>query len=142
VDFYAAAAQVIPVFFLAMAFDSRSLMRLPTSYDAEADPLDPALWNSSQIIGTMYLVVLMACGEVSALVALSRNGTSSVIDALVWLGIVGGLLGVVLPVLDHQRILLKRHLKAVGGSGQVLFLGFVLICLIFLTATVIGWFAN
>lgn len=141
-DFYATAAQVIPTLFLAMAFESRALLRLPTSYDPGADPDDPARWNAAQIIGMLYFVALMACGELAALTALYRDAASDLTTALTWLGLVGGLLGVVLPVLGNRWRLLKQHLSSAGSWGQVLFLGFFLVCLLVLTGWVIGWFVN
>jgi hypothetical protein len=142
VDFYATAAQVIPTLFLAMAFESRALLRLPTSYNSEADPQDARWWNATQIVGMFYYVAAMACGEVSALIALYGDKGSGLTNGLTWLGLLGGLAGVVVPVLDHQWGLLRRHFRAVGLRGELPTLGFLLAGLAILTFSFLSWFAN
>ena len=142
-DFYATAAQVIPVFFLALAFESRALMRLPSSYSPGADPQNPAHWNASQIVGMLFFVVLMTCGEFAALLALYDGRATELMNALTWLGLAGGLAGVVLPVLAYQWDLLRRHFRTVGLDPiDVLVLLLVLGGLVLLTGKVIEGFVG
>lgn len=53
-DFYGAAAQVIPVLYLVMAFESRWLFRKPVRL---AD-LDPSEWAAHQIMLAIFLALL------------------------------------------------------------------------------------
>jgi hypothetical protein len=119
VDFYATAAQIIPVFFLAMAFESRALLRLPTSYDPKADPKDPRHWNAAQIVGILYFVILMTCGELAALLAVAMGRQNRFVEAFTWLGLVGGLAGVVGPILKYQWDFLTRHYRTAGMRGNI-----------------------
>lgn len=44
-DFYGAAAQVIPVLLLALIFENRMLLREPTPYWGDGE--DPSHWNAT-----------------------------------------------------------------------------------------------
>jgi hypothetical protein len=130
-DFYATAAQVIPVLYLAMAFESKALYRQPDSYDPEHKD-DPARWNASQIVLVVFVAILMTAGEVAALVGLYRNVTYRLSNALVWEGLIAGIAGVFMPVTSYQWQFYKRHRAAGGGSGLV-------VVLVTLGLVVISW---
>jgi len=138
-DFYAIGAQVIPVFYLALAFENHALYRQPDSYDPE-DKDNPRHWNASQIVLVVFITIIMAAGEVAALFGLYHELKHPIINMLVWYGLVAGLLGVVWPVLSYQRQLYKLHLAAGGGSGLIV--GFSIVALIILSgalATLFFW---
>jgi hypothetical protein len=88
-DFYAIAAQVIPVLYLAMAFESRILYRQPGSILREPkDKDDPEYWNVSTPVLTMWVALLMTAGEVAALLGLYHDIEHPIINALIWYGLV------------------------------------------------------
>jgi hypothetical protein len=117
-DFYAIGAQVIPVLYLAMAFENRVLYRQPDPYLPEYKD-DPGSWNATQIVLVVFVAILMTAGEVAALVGLYHDLKHPIINFLTWYGLVAGLAGIVMPVLSHQRQFYKRHREAGGGSGLV-----------------------
>jgi len=115
-DFHAAAAQIIPVLLLTMSFEHKIFQRKPDSY-LEGDPgrrQDPAFWNPFQIVGVLALLGFMVLSEVAALIGLYAGG-SPLLDALVWLGLGLGVLGVVQPLAGHQWRLLRTHLASASA---------------------------
>ncbi|WP_327031831.1 hypothetical protein [Micromonospora ureilytica] len=134
-EFYATAAQVIPVLFLAMAFESRMLFRRPDSYIDDTD--DPATWNGTQIVVVIFVTILMAIAEFAALVGLFRGKQVGLVNGLVWLGLTAGLIGVIMPVVSFQVELLKQHLKS-GGVRWVLV--FVFVAMVILSFNVVDAF--
>lgn len=116
-DFYGTAAQVIPVLYLALLFESRFLSRQPDSYFGADD--DPSTWNPSQAVSRIALTVLMGVGEFAALVGVWQRLALPVIDALVALALLSGLLGVLLPPLIAQVGFLRKYRKASGERWMV-----------------------
>ena len=100
-DFYGAAAQVIPVLLLALIFENRDLLRQPSSYRPDREG-DPSHWNATQIVGRVYLTSVIAAGEFAALIGLYRGETGQLTNALVWVGLVAAILALLASVLAHQ----------------------------------------
>jgi hypothetical protein len=130
-DFYAIGAQVIPVFYLALAFENHALYRQPDSYDPENKD-NPRHWNASQIVLVVFATVIMAAGEVAALVGLYFELKHPIINMLVWYGLGAGIVAVVWPVLSYQSQLYKLHRAAGGGSGLIV--GISIVALIIMSA--------
>ena len=129
-NFYGTAAQVIPVLYLAMAFESRALYRQPDSYDS-SNKDNPRSWNATQILLIVFIALLMTVGEVAALFGLYHDLKHPMLNVLVWYGLVAGLAGIFQPVMSHQWQLYKRHRAAGGGSGGIVALS--VLCLIALS---------
>ncbi|MFC7403172.1 hypothetical protein [Citricoccus sp. GCM10030269] len=115
-DFYVTAAQIIPVLYLAMLFESRFLTRRPDSYFGRDD--DPGQWNATQAIGRAAVVLLMGMGEIAALLGVWQRITLPIVDAFVVLALLSGLLGVILPPLAKQVMFLREYRNA-GGEWQM-----------------------
>jgi hypothetical protein len=134
-----------------MSFEHKIFQRKPDSYFKSDDKLgeDPAFWNPFQIVAVLVLLGLLVLGEMAALVGLYVGG-SPTLDALVWLGLVLGIVGVVLPLAGFQWRLLRVHLahakafdnernsqnddhrrrvRSRGGIGLVLFFLFLFLAL-------------
>jgi hypothetical protein len=77
-----------------MAFENHALYRQPDSYDPE-DKDNPRHWNASQIVLVVFATVIMAAGEVAALVGLYFELKHPIINMLVWYGLGAGIVGVV-----------------------------------------------
>lgn len=111
VEFYGAASQVIPVLFLAMVFESRLLARRPESFDPSDprlklrltyEPGDPMLSKPARPLYRIYAVTALAVGEIAALVGLDRGVRGDILDALIWLALLIGVLGVTVPLIRRQ----------------------------------------
>ena len=95
VDFYATAAQVIPVFFLLLAFEQRILT--PSSVE------EP--WGVGRflyVFGAMNAAMLLIAGEIAALVGLSMGRTTATVSAVVWFGLGAGIYSVAAPIFLDQ----------------------------------------
>ena len=136
-DFYVTAAQIIPVFYLAMLFESRFLTRRPDSYFERDD--DPRQWNAAQAIGRAAVVLLMGIGEVAALLGVWQRITLPIVDAFVVLALLSGLLGVILPPLAKQVMFLREYRKA-GGEWQMP--TFMAVALLALLIGPLSWLAS
>lgn len=112
--FYDLAAQVIPLLLLAMAFETRVLQRRPDSYLAK-DPNYrdvPWTWNPTQIITAILVVLLLIAGEFGALLGAYGVGASYSLDALVWLALIVGLVGLALPLVSIQWGYMEQHVES------------------------------
>lgn len=131
-DFYGLAAQVIPVLYLAMLFESRYLTRKPDSYFKRDDEPrdDPRFWNASQPVGWIALVVVMGVGEVTALLCVWQRVTLPTADAVVVLALLSGVLGVVGPPVAQQVRYLRQYRDAGGGWQMPIFMTAMLLALL------------
>ncbi|WP_422117794.1 hypothetical protein [Brachybacterium sp. UNK5269] len=127
-DFYGLAAQVIPVLYLAMLFESRHLTRKPDSY-FERDG-EPRFWNASQPVGWIALVILMGVGEVTALLCVWQRVTLPIADAVVVLALLSGVLGVGGPPIAQEVRYLRQHRAAGGGWQMPAFIAAALLALL------------
>lgn len=100
-DFYGTVAQVIPVLLLAIIFQNRLLLRQPSSYDP-SQPNNASSWNATQIVGRIYVTLLIAAAEMAALIGLYRQETNRLTDGVVWLGVAAALTLLVWSVVVHQ----------------------------------------
>ncbi|WP_431838585.1 hypothetical protein [Cellulomonas sp. Y8] len=107
VDFYAVAAQVIPVLFLAATFESRYLTKQPSHYAGDKD--DPGNWNLTQAVGRIFSVIALVVAEAAALVGLFA-GPSTALDAFVIVGLAFGFLLVIGPMVGAQIRYIGRGL--------------------------------
>jgi hypothetical protein len=88
----------------------------------------------------VFATIIMAAGEVAALVGLYHELKHPIINLLVWYGLVAGIVGVVWPVFAYQRQLYKLHRAAGGGSGLIVGISIVgLIILSAALATLFFW---
>lgn len=134
VAFYGLAAQVLPVLFLAAAFENRFLTSRPASY-RKSTPDDPAYWNVSQAVGRIAGILFMAIGEVVALVgAFATRSPGSLAVSTVWLALLTGIWALVWPLIAGQWNYLKQQRAAKGGSDVVF--------LVIATTLIVGFFVS
>lgn len=139
VDFYAIAAQVIPVLLFALVFESRALAAPPATYDAKADPDDPARWNISQAIVRWYALAILGVGEVVALIVTNVGRDDALVRSVVWGSMLVGMYGVLAPLLARQWEYIQRWRAAsTAGDGSRTFQVLVWGCVLGLSA---GWIA-
>lgn len=110
-NFYVTAAQVIPVLYVAMAFESRGLLRRP-DYDT-----NPTETDAMESVHFVVVALLMAAGELAALAGIEGE-RGDWIYALVWCGLLSGLVGVVVPRIEYELRVIKKHYEA-GGRIMV-----------------------
>jgi hypothetical protein len=135
VDFYGAAAQVIPVLLLALIFENKALLRQPSSYlpDRVAEATH---WNATQIVGRVYLTLVIAAGEFAALLGLFRGETGNLTDAVVWLGLGAALVALLASVLGRQWQYLRQWWSTEARADWWL-PAFVLLSLLVVTLTLL-----
>jgi hypothetical protein len=136
VDFYLMAAQVIPVLYLALAFETKDLNRRPASYDPDSD--SPRRWNATQIVGRIYLVSLMAIGELAALVGAYVGRRMSLLNGLTWAALVAGLYMVSATPIAQQRKYFSEWWAA--GAPDKGLLALVLVAVITMTGYFVSLF--
>lgn len=136
-DFYAAASQIIPVLFVILAFESRSLIKMPASY-VRGDEKKPRYWNATQIVGRIYLSVMLAIGEACALFGLYEGDESRLLDALIWLALIAGLLGATVQPVGRQWNYFQAWRR--DGGGPIWFVVLFLLLVSFLAALIIQLF--
>lgn len=130
--FFAISAQVIPVMYLAMAFEARMFRK---SVPDGNFPLHRWVYLLRYLVSTT-VVMMMAAGEASALVVLYREATAPILDVMVWFGLLAGLVGVVAPILWNQFIMFLLNARGFvfdSVSLSLMFLLFVPLLLLVLT---------
>jgi hypothetical protein len=120
VDFYSAAAQIIPVLFLAAVVEGRLVNSRPDSYFSH-DPDNPKKWNGTQPVGRIYAVLIMAIGQLLSLVALSNPAAARAefTRSMIWLALAVGLGAVAYPVLARQVNYWRRWAENTPGSRSL-----------------------
>ena len=117
-----------------MLFESRYLTRKPDSdlmvsryltrkldpyFNSDDGPRDdPRLWNASQPVGWIALVVVMGVGEVTALLGFWQGVTFPIADAVVVLALLAGVTGVIGPPIAQQVRYLRQY-RAAGGGWEM-----------------------
>lgn len=97
------AAQVIPVFLLAMIFETRLLSDPPSTIDDDfQDPDDPDNWIWFEPVLRFWGILVIASAEIMALLAVDRGEASDTTNALVWFGMGVCVYGVLQPLAEQQ----------------------------------------
>lgn len=130
-DFYGTVAQVIPVLLLAIIFENRLLLHQPSSYDP-SQPNNASSWNATQIVGRIYVTLVIAAAEMTALIGLYRQETNRLMDAVVWLGVAAALTLLVWSVVAHQSRY-WREWWSTDAKGDWWLSAFILAALLVLT---------
>jgi hypothetical protein len=117
VDLYLTAAQVIPVFFLVLVFDSKALVRQPESMLPE-QPGDPRFWNTSQVVARIYVAVALGVGEAAALIGIGLGSEARWITLVVVMALFFGVVLVTQIPVRAQMKFWRAHKAAFQEQGK------------------------
>lgn len=140
-EFQSVTAQVIPVLFLAAAFESRWLAQEPDTYLEGADrsriegqrkpPEDLGrirhASNISQSYGRIWLIILMLVGETSALHSIYAGSGPALSAALAIVGLLAGAIAAVFPLVALHAPDIRQHIRL--DRGQWWWHGFIVLVL-------------
>lgn len=128
-DFHGLVAQVIPVLFLAAAFESRWLTAAPHTYSeqqrnerrASGDEEDEKgrvspQSNISQSYARIWLILLMVIGETAALHTVLSSSASSLGTSLAIIGLSAGTLVIVFPLVALHASDIRSYITLIPGQ--------------------------
>lgn len=133
-EFYAVAAQVIPLMFISLAFESRSKTFLPPEIQ---EGLNEQGARRVELLGawyTIFVTLVLAIGEMAALLGLRIRGPLNFSPLhtawFVLAGLVIGGVGIIIPLMVrqvwaisgvHQELTLFRLVLAVVVTGVLVY---------------------